>query len=112
MTDQLGERLPLDVVHGVEVDGPLAADKVNLHDIGMPQRSGRPGLVLEPLKLFLIEHCRKGQDLQRHLAAQRDLLRLVDDPHPAPADLAHDAIVAEDAGPQLRGLRRFRRSGK
>ena len=36
-----------------------------------------------------------GQDLERHPAAQADLLGLVDDPHAAPADLAEDPVVAQ-----------------
>ena len=36
-----------------------------------------------------------GQDLQRHPAAQADLLGLVDHPHAAPADLAEDPVVAQ-----------------
>src|SRR5204863_488978 len=35
-----------------------------------------------------------GQDLQRHAAAEGDLLGLVDYAHAAPADLAEDPVVA------------------
>ena len=35
-----------------------------------------------------------GAGLQRHAAAERDLLGLVDHAHPAPADLAEDPVVA------------------
>ena len=45
------------------------------------------------------------QDLQRHVAAERLLLRLVDDPHPAAADLAEDAVLAQP-------LRRPPRAGR
>ena len=36
-----------------------------------------------------------GQDLQRHVAAERLLDRLVDDPHAAAADLAEDPEIAQ-----------------
>ena len=37
------------------------------------------------------------QDLQRHAAAERFLLGLVDDPHPAAAHLAQQAELAQPA---------------
>jgi hypothetical protein len=42
-----------------------------------------------------LPHHVAGQDLQGHAASQRDLLGLVNHPHAAPADLAHDPVVAE-----------------
>ncbi len=97
VVNHLGQRLPFDVLHGIEVDRPLTSDRVDLHDVRMFERSGRAGLVLEPLKLPLVEHGGEGQDLERDLSPQRDLLRLVDHPHPAPADLAKDTVVAQRA---------------
>jgi hypothetical protein len=43
---------------------------------------------VEPLDLAGVQGCGEGEDLQRHPAAQRELLGLLDDPHPAPAHLA------------------------
>ena len=45
------------------------------------------------------EQGRVGQDLQRHAAAQRLLLGLVDHAHAAAADLAEDAVVAQPLQP-------------
>ena len=36
-----------------------------------------------------------GQDLEGDMAAERNLLGLVNDPHAAVADLTNDAIIAE-----------------
>src|SRR5262249_5037316 len=47
--DHLGQALPLDELHGVEVDAPLTADVKNRHDVRMVQLRGRPGLVFETL---------------------------------------------------------------
>jgi hypothetical protein len=47
-----------------------------------------------------------GQDLQGYAAAQRDLLGLVDHPHPATADLAEDPVVADLAKAGVGGRRR------
>ena len=52
-------------------------------------------LAAEPLQGQAVVRNLAGQDLERHPAAQADLLGLVDDPHPAPADLAEDAVVAQ-----------------
>ena len=51
---------------------------------------GRLGLVLEAGDLPGVEHGGERQHLQRHAAAQRDLLRLVDHAHAAAADLADE----------------------
>ena len=52
--------------------------------------------MLEPLELPRVQGRRERQHLQRHPAAQRELLGLVDDPHAAPADLADAAGSRRD----------------
>ena len=52
-------------------------------------------LAAEPLQGLAVADHVAGQDLEGHAAAQRDLLGLVDHPHPAPADLADDPVVAD-----------------
>ena len=49
-------------------------------------------------RCLAIEPARSRQDLERHVAAERLLLGLVDDPHAAPADLAEDQVIADLAG--------------
>ena len=95
--DHVGQRAAVDELHGVEVDAALAADGEDRHDVGVVQARRRPRLVLEALQVARVHRRRERQHLQRHPPIQRDLLRLVDDAHAAPADLADDAEVAEDA---------------
>ena len=95
LADHLGQALALDELHGVVVHAPLAADGVDRHDVGVVQAGGGLGLELEPLELPGVERRGEGQDLQRHAAAERDLLGLVDDAHAAAADLAEDPEVAQ-----------------
>ena len=45
--DQLAEVLPLDVLLGDVMDAVFAADFVDLHDVGVHQRSGSLGFVME-----------------------------------------------------------------
>jgi hypothetical protein len=95
--DQGGQRLPFDELHGVEVDGPLAADRVDVDDVRVVQRRRRPRLVVEALQLSWVEGPRQRQHLESHPPAQRHLFRLVDDSHAAPAHLADQSEVAEPA---------------
>ena len=75
------------------------------HDVGVVQPPGGLGLAAEPGEVAVL-----GQELQRHVAVERALVRLADHPHAAPADLADDPELAP-------GLRRpwhrahVRRSG-
>ena len=50
---------------------------------------------LKRLDLLRVVSRRERQDLQRHAPPKRDLLRLVDDAHAAPADLADEPKVAD-----------------
>ncbi|HEX8202368.1 MAG TPA: hypothetical protein VF590_17960 [Isosphaeraceae bacterium] len=58
-------------------------------------RARGAGLALEPLHEPAIVQKRTGQELQRHAAAERFLLGLVDDPHAPLANPPHDPEVAQ-----------------
>ena len=62
-----------------------------------PRRGLR--LAAEPLQRPGVVRDLVGQDLQRHAAAQADLLGLVDPAHAAPADLAEDPVVPHTPRP-------------
>jgi hypothetical protein len=99
--DHGGQRLPVDELHGVEVNGSLAAHRVDVDDVRVVQRARRPRLVVEALQLARVHRGRVRQHLQRHPPAQRHLLRLVDHPHAAATHLADQAEVAEPARRRL-----------
>ena len=61
----------------------------------MVQSGRRPSLAAEPLLDSPVAGHVARQELQRHAAAQRDLLGLVDDAHAPPADLAEDPVIAD-----------------
>ncbi len=72
-------------------------------------RAAARRLAAEPLLDHPIARHLPRQDLQRHGAAQRDLLGLVHHPHPAPADLTEDPVVTDlpqrwNRGPGILGL--------
>ena len=95
LSDQRGEALPVDELHRVVVDAALAADRVHRHDPLVLHVGRRQGLGLEALEAAGVDGRGERQDLERDPPPQRDLLGLVDDPHPAPAHLAQEAEVAE-----------------
>jgi hypothetical protein len=95
--DHLGERAPVHELHRVVVDAALRADAVDRDDVRVVEQRRRLRLVPEALELAVVEDRGERQDLQRHAPAERDLLRLVDDPHAAAADLAEQPEVAERA---------------
>jgi hypothetical protein len=72
----------------------MTASATWISTLAMPPGSGL-GLVLEPFQMSLIEHRPKGEDLQSHFPMERNLLRLVDHPHPIPVDLPNNAKVAQ-----------------
>ena len=107
----LVQPLALDELHDVVVPPAVLADAEDRHDVRVVQPRRRPGLALEPLDHGAGSVSRRvGQDLQRHAAAERFLLGLVDDPHAAPADLAHDPEVAQTLRPCRRPPRPRRRA--
>ena len=67
------------------------------HDVRMVQAGGGLRLDLEPLEMPRVERRGAGQDLQGDPPAQRDLHRLVDDAHAAPAHLADQPEVTQVA---------------
>ncbi len=87
----------LDELHGVEMRPPVLADAEDRHDVGVVQPRRRAGLALEPADLPRVGQGPGRQDLQGDAAAERLLLGLVDDPHPAPAELAQQAELAQPA---------------
>ena len=61
----------------------------------MIQGRGRPGLALEALQRLPVVGVLLRQDLQRHRAAEADVLGPVDDAHATAAQPLGDAIVGD-----------------
>ncbi len=72
--------------------------------MGMMEAGRGSRLVVEALQMPRVHCGRERQHLERHPAAQRDLLHLVDHSHAAAANLAENAKIAQRAG-WLRGQR-------
>src|SRR5271155_1744750 len=61
----------------------------------MVQRRGGAGLKQKPVQGILIAGELRRQELQRHTASQIEILRFVNNPHPAAAELAGDAVMRD-----------------
>ena len=93
-SDDAVQRLPVDELHRIVVDAAFHADGEDGDDVRMVQLSGRLGLVLETGDLAAVQHGSEGEHFQGHAAAQRDLLGLVHNAHPAAANLPQKAKIA------------------
>ena len=94
-----------DVLHDVEMPPLVLAHAEDRDDVGVVQPPGGLGLAAEPGEVAVLR-----QELQRHVAVERALIRLADDPHAAPADLADDPELAPGLG-RPGHLARARRPG-
>ena len=109
IANDLGQRSPLDELHGVEVHAAVGADREDRHDVAMVQIGRRLRLGLKPQEVPRVHRRGERQYLQGDPAAERNLHRLVDDSHAASANLSDDLVVAEHAGPGVSAL--IRRDG-
>ena len=92
--DDLGQAGTLDECHRVERHVAVRSDGMDRNDVRVIQAGDRLRLHLEPPGRLGVEGRGRRQDLEGNAAAQGDLLRLIDDAHPAPTDLAADDEVA------------------
>src|SRR4029453_6450495 len=88
--DEALQGLPLCQLHGVVRCPALDPHGVYGDEVRMPERSCDLRLALEALEGPLIEDQARQEDLERDAPIARNLERLEDDPHTAPADLADD----------------------
>ena len=91
------ERLAFHVLHGHEDNLVDLVHLVNAGNVGMCDSCRSLRLAQEPATPFRVFREVGGEDLQRHLAAQPRVLGLVNDTHPAFAELPEDLVVRESA---------------
>jgi len=95
VVDHEVEALAVDHLHRVVDVLAVLADVEDRHDVGVVHPRGGLRLALKAHERFGIAGERRGEHLERHAAAERFLLRLVNHAHAAAADLAQDAVVAD-----------------
>ena len=95
VADHAVQPAPLDPLHGVVAQAADLADVEDRHDVRVVQPGGRPGLVQEPPPRRGVGRRVGAQHLQRHRPVEPDVHRLVDRPHAAAAQLAHDPVAGD-----------------
>jgi len=93
--DNRAQRGSLDELHRVVVRPVLLPSGVDGHDIGVMELRGGFGFTPKPNHRLRTQAQGAGKHLQRHLAVQRNLPRLVDNSHPPATQFADDFEIAE-----------------
>ena len=93
--DDLGERLPLDVLHGDEGLVFMHADIEHRHDVRVAEAGDRSRLAGESLAQVVVV---LAKQLDRNLALERRIPREVQGAHAALADLADDLEATDERG--------------
>ncbi len=104
--NQLVERLARHVLHRDEVDAGIRRDVVDGDDVRVVQGRGGPGFLRESLPAYRVVQLFGREDLHGDEPIEMEVLRLVDNPHAAFAELLEDSVVSEDVAnhrsPQVR----------
>ena len=91
------DALSPDELHRVVRHAILLTHGEDRHDVGVVQTGGGAGLAAETGELGRVEPAVGWQDLERDVAAERFLDRLVDNSHSTPAEYAQDSEIAQAA---------------
>ena len=95
--DPIGEVLPGDQLHCDEPRAAGLVQAIDSSDIRMVQGGEQASLPFETPQAFGVGTDAFGQDLDRDLPVEVRVDPLLDDAHPALADLLDDAVVTEGA---------------
>jgi hypothetical protein len=87
--------LAVDELHDQRVSAFTLFEPVNLRDVWIIERRECPRFALEACETFGIVRERVGEHLQRHVASELRIARVIHLPHAAGADLGSDLIWAE-----------------
>ena len=90
----LSQRAAFHEVHHEVMQIVQRPNGMNSDDVWVSERRHGACLETKPLHHVLVGQELWGDDLDRHLATQRDVLRQVDRPHGAPADLPDNLELA------------------
>src|SRR5713101_6349189 len=108
--EPVGERASADELEHQVGDAALVAEVVDGEDVRVAEPRDRQSLLLEALAVFLLLGEELGQYLDRHVAVERGVVRLVDGGHAAAPNALDDAVRPE-RDPWAEAHRSPRRSG-
>ena len=105
LPDDLGQRLPLQVLHHEVVPAPFLSHVVDGNDVGVLEPCCRPSLAQEALDELLLPHQVRGQHFDRYIPVEQRVVSLVDRAHPTAADLGLNLVFAQPRAAQIIHLR-------
>src|SRR5438874_13064348 len=91
--NEMPERLAFQELHHDEWVAIVLSNFMDGADVGMIQSGGCPRFTLKPLQGLAIGRKLVGQELQGDVAAQTQILGLVDDPHASAAESFQNTIM-------------------
>ena len=94
--DQLGERLPLDVLHRDERTAVVLTDVEDAHDVRVREPSRQTCLTEKAPPKILVAREVLGEPLQRHRPVELDVVSEVDGCHRAVTQRTNELIAAHD----------------
>ena len=95
LADYHVQRLPINELHGIEMDASLAANAMHGNDVRMVKVGRSLRFLAESLQMLGIKGGRKRQHFQGHGTPQGQLNGLVYNAHTATANFAHDLEISE-----------------
>ncbi len=95
MAEHLVEPAPFDPLHRVVTESADLTDVEDRDDMGVVQAGGGSRLVQEPAASGRVGGGVRAEHLQGHRSVETDVNRLVDRPHPPPAELADDPVAGD-----------------
>ena len=87
------QRFPLDILHDDEIEAALAAELMDLGDVGITERGSEPRLVEEHAPTVLVAGDIGRQHLDRDDSTEDHVLGLPHHTHSALADLLGESVV-------------------
>jgi hypothetical protein len=87
--------LPLDQLHGQEVEALGLLDREDCDEVGVVERGQGFGFALEPLQAFRLRGQLRRQHLQRHVTLESEIAGAVDLAHPPGPKGPEDLVGAE-----------------
>jgi hypothetical protein len=85
----------MDELHHVVWSAVVFAEPVDRNNIGVVKLGSRPRLPFEPFFFHWIAKNRARKQFERDPSTERDLLRFIDDTHPAAANHSQQAKIAQ-----------------
>ena len=100
--DAMPQRLAFEQLHDDERTGVLLVNLMNGADVGIVQRGCGAGFALKSLESLGVLGQFVGKEFQSDIAAEAQILGLIDNTHPAATELLNDPVMRDGLADHLR----------